>query len=265
MDAAVAEEGNTNFELTLPEGADNLTFWTAQTGGTQLIPDANGVLETLEMPSSGTYNGTVWVENDAPATVQFDPSCAILAEVLPASGASPAAAASVVASPMVGDARVVSATYQVTGFQFTATTGAGAFDVGMGQKPGQAVDDWGAQLVDYCNKIADGADPALSTSVKQVATKMLNANPANLVVTNVKITLVVNVQYKYTYCSTAGAWRSPLWYWSDKQEAVPIEIAAEDTGGCGGELLTDPLGRQAILNAATKARPTALNILIMGG
>ena len=53
--------GNTTLTLTVPQGSGDLTFWTAQTDGTQLIPDANGVLETFTMPSSGTFDGTVWV------------------------------------------------------------------------------------------------------------------------------------------------------------------------------------------------------------
>ena len=47
VNPAYAASGDTGFQLTVPDGAENLTFWTAQTGGTQLSPDANDVLETI--------------------------------------------------------------------------------------------------------------------------------------------------------------------------------------------------------------------------
>jgi hypothetical protein len=73
MDAAFAEEGNTSLQLTLPEGDGGLTYWTAQTGGTQLYPDGNGVVETFAMPGSGTFTGTIWVAVDPSNPPPTDP------------------------------------------------------------------------------------------------------------------------------------------------------------------------------------------------
>ena len=86
IDSTYPGLAGTSLQLTLPQGETGLTFWTAESGGTQLVPDANGVLETLAMPSSGNYDGTLWVEDDAPATVQIDGSYSILAQMAPAAG-----------------------------------------------------------------------------------------------------------------------------------------------------------------------------------
>ena len=67
--------GNVTFQLALPDGAGNMTFWDAATGGDQLTPSGvDNVLKTWTMPSSGNFSGQIWVENDAPATVDIDPS-----------------------------------------------------------------------------------------------------------------------------------------------------------------------------------------------
>ena len=92
VDATYAAQNNTTLQLTLPEGRRLSTFWTAQAGGTQLIPDANNALDTFAMLSSGTFNGTFWVEDDAPPTVQIDFSRTILAQVAAPSGAKTGAA-----------------------------------------------------------------------------------------------------------------------------------------------------------------------------
>jgi hypothetical protein len=84
--------------LTLPASTGDLTFWTAETGGTQLVPDANNVLETVAMPTSGDFDGKVWAQNDAPSSVNVDPSCTILAQVLPPSGPAVTATATVAAT-----------------------------------------------------------------------------------------------------------------------------------------------------------------------
>ena len=107
--AAYAAEGNTTLQLTLPDGAAGLTFWTAQTGGTQLVPDANGVLETWEMPTSGTFDDTVWASYDSPdggsqSSVAFgDPSLVGGAGGLLLTAQSGAAAAKVTAFGKAGD------------------------------------------------------------------------------------------------------------------------------------------------------------------
>ena len=52
---------NTSLQLSVPEGVGDLTFWDSPTGGRQLVPDANDVLETFDMQSTGTFSGSVYV------------------------------------------------------------------------------------------------------------------------------------------------------------------------------------------------------------
>jgi hypothetical protein len=82
LDASYVAADGASVQLTVPDGASYLTFWTAETGGTQLVPNASGIFETAALPSSGEYSGSVWVEDDAPAGAQVAPSTTILAQVV---------------------------------------------------------------------------------------------------------------------------------------------------------------------------------------
>ena len=62
MDSSYPGLSSTTLQLTAPAGVGGLTFYsTAQTGGTQLVPDASGVLNTFTMPSTGNFSDTIWV------------------------------------------------------------------------------------------------------------------------------------------------------------------------------------------------------------
>ena len=86
MDSGCTGQGTTTVQLVMPSGVGDLTFWTAETGGTQLNPDGDGVLDTFAMPSSGEFTGTVWVENDGPPNVEVNSLDTILAQVVPQNG-----------------------------------------------------------------------------------------------------------------------------------------------------------------------------------
>ena len=65
---AYAALGTTSLTLALPQGASDLTFWDAATGGNQLTPTGvDNVLKTWTMPNSGTFDEDVWVSVDPAA------------------------------------------------------------------------------------------------------------------------------------------------------------------------------------------------------
>ncbi len=68
--ASIAAQGDCY--VVLPSVA-GLEFWTAQTGGEQLTPDADGNLVYDAMPTSGEYSNTLWVcvDPNSPACAEF--------------------------------------------------------------------------------------------------------------------------------------------------------------------------------------------------
>ncbi len=259
LDAAYANLGNASLVLTMADELGDLTFWDAASGGNQLSPTGvDNVLETLTIPNSGSFSGKLWIENDTPPTVQVDPSCTILAQVLPPPGGAGAAvqAQADATTIKVGDVKIVSATYTINGFYFTAKTGAGAeLNIAMGKKP---ADTWGQEFLDYAVKVADALSGGLPSKVKQVAHGAMIANLANVMITEINIGIVVSVKYEYKYCTTAGYWRKPWFDGKVSDAAVPL--GAEGLPN-GGDLLSAETGRQAILLKAKAALADALKAL----
>ena len=109
LSAAVGQActGQDDWHVVLPN-APGWEFWTAQTGGERLTPDADGNIIYDAMPASGNYSNTLWVciDPNSPDCAEFN-TISLTAE---ACSTEPTGAAGTNLTPMVDGAKAKTAT-----------------------------------------------------------------------------------------------------------------------------------------------------------